>query len=280
MKRQRTFAIQIFTPSRSLITIEPPFTIECSITRNTLASTNSISLTIYNLAPKTRARIYKDRYALAEYWQMIVWAGYSNLSKVFQGNIYEAMSFKEGTDWITQIEGFDGLSAVQNGFTSRTVGADVPRQNIMRDVITDMPNVIAGIFGAPSQGDSPRGQVLLGNSAQVLGELSEGQYFIDNEIVNIVDSEELIGGDVVLLDQDQLLGTPRRRETFIDVEVLFLPEVQIGHAAEIRSQERIYNGQYKIMGFKHSLQISESVSGSATTSLNLYAGAAGLRRVQ
>ncbi len=277
MRFGRRYLIQILTPQNDLIEITEPFSVEFEIQRNTLASTNTASLTLYNLSPRTRNRIFKDRYTLVEYWQLTIWAGYEKLSKVFQGNIYEAQSFKQATDWHTKITAFDGLAAIQNGYTARSVAANTPRLNIMRDVISDMPNVVAGIFGSPSEGSSDRGQVLLGPSVSVLDEQSNSQYFIDSEIVHVIDRDEVIGSEALVIDQNQLFTTPKRRETFLDIEMLFFPESAIGNLVEVQSQEAIYNGLYKSVGFSHSVQILGSAGGLAKTTMNLYAGAEGLK---
>lgn len=279
MKFGRTYLVQILTPQKELVEIAPPFSVEFDITRNTLASTNTANLTIYNLGPSTRNRIFKDRYSFSDYWQLIIWAGYDRLEKVFQGNIYQAMSYKQRTDWITEIEGYDGLDAVQNGFTARTVPADTPKQDVLTQVISDMPNVLAGFFGSPAEGQSGRGQTLVGNSAQIIEDITGGNTFIDNEIIHVIDRDEVFSDRAILLDQEQLFMTPKRRDTFLDVDLLFLPTAAIGQVAEVRSREEIYNGQYKIVGFKHMVQISSASAGDAKTSLNLDAGAAGLREV-
>ncbi len=279
MKFGRQYLIQILTPQNELIEITPPFSAEIDVQRNTLASTNTASVIIYNLAPKTRGKIFKDRYTTVEYWQLVIWAGYKTLSKIFQGNIYESQSSKQGPDWQTKIEAFDGLDAIQNGYTATTIVAETQRADIIRGVISDMPNVLAGILGSPADGSTSRGQALLGPSVSVLSDQTDGQYFIDNEIVNVIDSEEVIGESVLVLDEDQLFSTPRRRETFLDIEILLTPEVSIGNVAEVRSREAIYDGQYKVMGFGHTVQIFGSVGGEARTAIALYAGAEGLREV-
>lgn len=277
MKFQRNYRLEITTPQGKKITINPPFTLMFSLTRNTLASANRCSIKIYNLGKNTRSQIYKDRYTTTDYWGVSLRAGYGNsLKEVFAGNIYEANSTKEKVDWITTIDCFDGLDAIQNGFTATTVSAGTSTREILKGVINDMPNVIAGFFGSKSEGEAPRGQVLIGQSANVLSEISEGNYFIDNETVNVLTDEETIKGDVIVLDSNQLLATPKRQDTFLSVPILFLPEAKVGAVCEINSLEEIYNGQYKIMGFNHSVTISQAVPGEARTELQLYYGANGL----
>ena len=278
MKFQRNYMLTITTPFGKQLTIEPPFTLSFSLTRNTLASANKCQIKIYNLGKNTRNQIYKDRYTTTEYWKVSLKAGYGeSLKEVFAGNIYEANSTKEKTEWITNIDCFDGLDAIQNGFTATTVSKETSLKDVMKGVINDMPNVIAGFFGTAAEGEAPRGQVLLGQSAGVLGDLSEGQYFIDNETVNVLTNDETIKGNVILLNSRQLLATPKRQDTFLTVPILFLPEAQVGIVCEIESLEAIYNGQYKIMGFTHNVTISQAIPGSAITELQLYYGANGLK---
>ena len=49
---------------------------------------------------------------------------------------------------------------------------------------------------------------------------------------------------------------------------------------ELRSKFQIYNGQYKIIGFKHDVNISGADCGDASTQITLYTGAANLQVVQ
>lgn len=273
----RTYEIIIQNPQGDQILISPPFTAEFRVVRNTLASANTCDLTIVNLSRATRERLFKDRYSITEYWQMRIRAGYERLETVFLGNIYEAFSFKQNTEWMTKLTGFDGMYGIQNGFTARTIQGGTEKESIVTDLISDIPNVVAGVLGSPAQGSSGRGKVLFGQSSKVLSEEVDGQYFIDNETVNVMSRDEIDSRQVVVVDR--LYQTPRRSEATIEAETIFLPGAKIGTYAELRSVEEIYNGQYKIQGFTHSVKISQADSGSATTTLNLYKGAEGLQEV-
>lgn len=171
------------------------------------------------------------------------------------------------------------MHAIQNGFTSLTVQKNTTKQNYLRRIIDDMPNMIAGAFGSPTLGQSPRGKSLLGQSSDLLSKETEGQYFIDKETINFLSNNEVLPGQVIKFDPDDLLSTPRRRDAFIDIKVRFQPQVEIGQVYEIESLEARYNGQYKIVGFTHDVEISGAKSGSATTELSLYFGTAPLQRV-
>ena len=276
----RTYRLDVFNPSGKQITIEPPFTIRFGVTRNTLASANRATIEVINLGPQTRNQIFKDRFSIAEYWRVQLQAGYNNrLHEIFTGNLHEGYSDKQNTEWITALDCFDGMNAIQNGFTSITVEKNTPKQNYLKQVVNDMPNVVAGLFGSPAQGTSPRGKSLMGQSSEIISQETGGKYFIDKETVNILGDGEVLSGSVIKLDPDDLLSTPRRREAFLDVQVLFQPQVQIGRIYEIESLEARYNGQYKIVGFNHNVEISGAQSGSAITTLSLYFGAEGLQEV-
>lgn len=281
-KVQRNYKLDVITPEGKQITIEPPFTLIANITRNTLASANKGNFTIYNLGENTRNQIFKDRYDLVSKWELILYGGYGNrLHKMFEGNIYEALSYKQGSEWITKIDCFDGIHAIQNGFMSETIQKDTQKENIILRAIKTLPDMIAGAMGAPAQGEgAPRGTVLLGQTTKILSELTDDNYFVDLAVVNVLSPGEVISGAVIKLDPGDLLGTPRRRETLLEVLTLFEPQVAVGHVYEIESLESKYNGQYGIQGFSHNVAFDFSgKSGQAITNLQLYFGADGLQEV-
>ena len=278
----RNYRLDIFTPQGKQITIAPPFSIQFNLSRNVLSSANRGEINLYNLAPTTRDQIYKDRFSLVTVWPIILHAGYGDrLHTIFKGKIFEAYSYKQGTEWITKITFFDGMDAIQNGYSSFTVEKDTPKGTILDMVINDMPGAIKGIFGSIADGgEAPRGKSLIGQSSEILATETDGNWFIDLEKINVLTDNEVIGGRVIKLDPDDLLGTPRRRETFLDVPVLFEPQIEVGHVFELESLETKYNGQYKVLGFNHNVNISGATAGQALTNITLQFGASGLQEVK
>lgn len=281
MRFIRNFEITIQTPNGIEINITPPITARISITRNTLASANSCSLSLVNLKKSVRAIIYKDRFAISDYWQMVIRAGYGRqLYEIFRGNIYEAFSSKSGTDWVTQIEGMDGMYAIQNGVTSRSYNAGVDLRTLAADVVSDMPRVIRGVF-SPNLGQTAgRGTVLFGSSSEILEDITNNQYFIDGEQVNILGENQYIeAAGVLVLDAGIRKATPRRRESLLEVQTLFTPQVVVKGFAEIRGGEDVYAGQYLILGFSHNITISQAEPGQADTMITLDAGTQALEAI-
>lgn len=276
----RDYEIQIRNPQNELITIRPPFSIKFNIKRDTLASTNKTSLAILNLNLTNRAKLYKDRFTFTEYWQMIIKAGYEKQIELFRGNLYEAYSYKQGTEWYTQIEAYDGQYALQNGFTSTTIQKNTSQENVISTVIKDFPNILKGVIGTPGEGENKRGKVLFGQTKDIVNEETKGKWFIDKETFNAIDDDEIISNEIISLDSQLLKTTPKRRDTFLDCDCLFFPEAEIGYFCQLDSQFQIFNGQYKIVGFQHDFTYSGAECGDASTKLSIYAGARSLQVVQ
>lgn len=266
--------------NRDLIIIEPNFTMNAEIERSTTGSPNQANITIINLAENTRNQLYKDRYNTLEKWLIEIKAGYEDLKTIFIGYARQIQSYKQGTEWYTEIDAYDGLFDLQNSFVSQTVSKNTPIQDMVKNVVNTMENTTLGAMGTPVQDQgSSRGQVLFGWSKDVMKLLSNGQYFIDNNILHCLANGEVIGDQVIVLDSEQLLTTPKRRDTFLDVETLFLPEAQLGITFQLKSKEKMFNGQYACLGIKHSFRWSGADCGDSRTNLSLYYGAEGLKKV-
>ncbi len=275
----RKFEINISTPEGQLVTISNPFTVKFNIKRNTLASTNSCTLTINNLGPETRSLLFKDRFTFTEYWQMSILAGYNTRKLVFLGNVLECYSYKSGTEWITEITAFDGLYGVQNGFISETINKGATYQQLIAKVLSTIPLVSRGVIGDPAEADAPkRGTVMVGRSAEIMDKLTGGRYFIDNETMNVISRDEYIGEGILELTSSILLETPKRQDALMSCKTLFFPEANIANGVRVTSLQSEYDGLYKIIGLDHTVTISGSEGGTAITTLELDAGAKVLRR--
>ena len=112
--RQYDLNIQKVDEEHSL-TIQNPFTLEFDVMRICLASANFASFSIYNLSLANRNFIRKDRQDFGLYRSILLHAGYGdNKPTIFQGNISHAWSIREGTNFITTMECFDGGFAFEN----------------------------------------------------------------------------------------------------------------------------------------------------------------------
>jgi|GEM_PF-4240259 hypothetical protein len=274
MKFIRSYSINIKTPEGVSLTIEPPFSADIQVDRSMRASMNNCDITLYNLSPSTRNRIYKDKYTFPQYWQMSVMAGYGeNLFQIFLGNITEAYSYKQNTDWITKIVAYDGSYQINNGFIAESFSSGTDIKNVIKQSVSSMKNLFLGKLGSAADGSLTRGFVALGNPFEVIQTLTNNSGFIDEQTLHVIGNTEVLKGDVFLLDGNNIFETPRRREEYLEVTTIFSPEIKIARIGQIVSAESRYNGQYQIWGVNHTLSVRGDSAGDATTVLSLNAGA-------
>ncbi len=254
-KFNRTYKLDIFTPEGTQITIQPPFTIKFSVKRNTLASANKATITITNLGESTRNQIYKDRYKFDQYWKVTLQAGYGDsLSTLFIGSMYEAYSVKVKNEWLTTIDCFDGMQAIQNGSVNTTISKDSTVKSVFDEALSNLPQVQPGSVSLDEAEKQARGCALFGNSLEIMEQITGKTPYIDNGRVYLLDDNEILPKPVLKLDSSDLLETPRRRETFLTIKAIFQPEAHVGRVYEIESKEKKYSGQYKVMGLTHDVE--------------------------
>ena len=281
MKFGRTFSLRVqIDDDLNSVEIDYPSTLEFNVVRNTFASANTGSFTIYNLGIDRRRQIYHDRYDTLNYRQIILQAGYESqqntpLSTIFQGNVQSAYSFKRKQDWTTKLECFDGGYGILNGQASVSLGAGWSANEAIKQLAGSMPNVTVGTLSLPDV-QSSRGLSLFGNAWDIIRRLTgNNTTFIDNEKVNAVAQGTYItppDGIPLISSDTGLLGTPRKLGALLEVDMIFEPRIVINQLVALESEETYYNGQYAVMGFTHRGTISGAVCGDAITTLSLWAG--------
>lgn len=282
-KFQREYSLSIETADASLVTIESPLTLEFNIERNTLASANTANFRILNLGELTRQRLYKSKYDISIFRAIELKAGYAGeIPVVFSGNVLEAFSYKEegAVNTYTDISCYDGGFDIVNSYSSFAVQAGEKRKVIER-LAGDFPHVRKGLF-SEFEGLSLRGRSVMGNTFKLLSDETLGGAFIDNEVVNGLLDNDCLDGDIrVIQSTTGLLGSPKRADTLLIVELLFEPKLKVGQRVELNSQtERNFNGIYKVAGIHHSGTISGAVGGKCKTVVSLWYGTDVLRIIE
>lgn len=261
------------------VEVRPPFTLEFDIQRNLLSSANTSSIRLYNLSPANRNILRKDITDYDLFHSVQLRAGYGqNMPTIFQGNVNQARSFRQKVDFITDIQNFDGGFALVNGASNQTFQRETPNANILRSLMNDLPGVSPGAVG-DFPGSTVRGSAYSGRTADLLKELSNNTFFIDNGKAHCLGESECIQGSIEVLDASTgLLGTPVREQNILNIEIMFEPRVLVGQKIELRSLgSPSFNGFYRINSIHHRGMISESVCGDAITMLGLAYGTEGLQ---
>ncbi len=269
LKFGRRYDLRVGTESGNTLVIQPPFTIQFDIIRNTLTSANVCQFRIYNLSEKNRNQLRFNSSNYGELRPIEFRAGYgTNLPRVFTGNISQAWSVREGNNFITQIESYDGGFAFNNGTTNQEFPGDTTQRTVVENLIAELPNVELGVIGSGYDQVLGRGSSYSGNTASLLAELSGGGFFIDDGKANILSDNEYIEAPKTLIisPASGLLNTPVLEQTIVRFDMLFEPQLNAGYKVELDSVSGLnFNGEYKIVGVKHRGMISESVCGSVVT---------------
>lgn len=277
--RHYTFVANRQTFARPLV-VQLPFTLEFDIQRDTLAGVNTARITIYNLSPYHRNLLLYDQYDFSVFNRVNVtlYAGYGpgpQWPLVFSGDVTKCWSYRQGTDFLTVMECFDGGLAYQNAVTTRTFSAGQSQQTVIETVIKDLAPYGVSI-GAVSEiaGTLSRGASYSGQTVDILRAITNGNFFVDNLKANVLAAADAIGGNQVLINGlSGLLGTPLKQQQLITFTMLFEPRLVCGSTVNIQSESvTVYNGIHKVIGFHHRGIISEVVSGEAITELECASG--------
>lgn len=268
-KFNRKFNLKVEISKKEFIEIETPLTLDFSIVRNNLASANTAHFTIYNLAPETRSQIYKDQYDISTFRAIQLVAGYDGMMcQVFNGAVKVASSHRQGSDFLTEIEGYDGM--MQAGANiSQTAPAGTSRQEIIKNLAASIPGLQGLVVGDKFTDESKRGVAMMGNPQDMLQQLSNNSFYVDSQKGYALDQTEVVQGDIRLISYENgLLNTPRFQETLVEVEMLFEPRLKPSQLIELKSTtEPRFNGLYKVTGITHSGTISGAIAGDCKTKL-------------
>lgn len=277
----RNFVLSIATNPQNpavneTITIYPPITIEFDITRNTLSSANIGSIRIYNLNKDLRNKLRKDQYDETFFPKVVLQAGYGpgpNYPSIFIGQVNQAWSVREGVNFVTQLESYDGAWA----FNQAKIDTAFPKNTPLIDILTNMVSglkafdVDPGVVGTYN-GAIQRANAYSGNTLDILRELTGGGTFIDNGLVHLLGENECFTGNLPVIDSSTgLLGTPMREATNLVFDMVFEPRLLAGQIIYLNSTtEDNFNQYYKVVGIKHRGMISTAVAGDAVTSVTLF----------
>lgn len=289
IKFNRNYVLQvgpIQTPDDTLI--QPPLTMEFDSTRNLFGTANHFSVRVYNMAKAKRDVVRRDKYISSQgnndLRSLILKAGYGNvMPTVIKGNVFQCWTVREGTNYITEFQGFDAgfafaNSTTQGNFTAGNNSSQAIVNNLANSLTVDSngqpSGITVGAIGSLPTTPPARGTSLSGNTCDLLTQLTGGAFTIDNGAVHVLSDSECLDGTVLEINpQSGLLGTPLLEQAVVHIEIIFDPRIRMLQLVKLTgmTQPR-FNGVYKVVSIHNKGTISQAVSGSATTSLGLLNG--------
>lgn len=257
------------TPS---IVIGLPFTMQFTVNRKIFSSLNTCYVDLFNLGPKVREIIFQEP-MVARNKTLTLEAGYDELVTIFKGSIYQAASYREGTNIITSIECLSGQWQISNSTVYQTLNKGQTLGDIYKFLAGQLPGITVGAIGDfPEKLERP--VVLNGNVWEIFKRYTGNKVHIDNQRVYVLKNNEAVQGAISVISLDSgILQTPKRAGGFINLSTMFEPRVQIEQQVSLVSTvQPIYNGTYKVAGIQHTGIISEAVGGDCRTMLDLWVG--------
>lgn len=271
----RAYKLQVSSSIGKLLTVELPFTLEFDITQSTLSSANVCQIRIFNLSQENRELIRHNVTDYGEPFQTVsLAAGYgSNLPTIFSGNVSSAWSVREGVNFITQIECYDGgVDFITGRFGQSFAAGAFSEKTIVTTLASSLPSATLGAVGNYDTTLITRGNAHSGNTMQILNDItssSGGSVFIDKGKVYVLKTNEYVldpNGISIITSASGLLGTPMLERTRTVFDMVFEPQLYVGRAVILDSiTANNFNGLYKIVGVKHRGTISAAVCGAVIT---------------
>lgn len=287
----RNYNLAIQLADKDILNIKPPFTLEFDVKRNVNSSASSATFRIYNLSNLHRNLIRYNQYNIGDVRTIVFQAGYgSNLSTAHAGQIQLAMSYREGSNFITEITSFDGGHAYQTSQYPQTIDASpqspVTKVSIIRNLIQQLPLVSQGAVG-DYIGMYYRPYSFNNSTVDSLREECGKGFFVDNGVAHCLqDNEYIVANYVPLINSASgLLGTPKLQLNLLTFDMLFEPSLFVGQQIQLQSstfadnQGNNLNGFYKINSLSHHGTISPVVCGEAVTSCGMYYDAGQMKPV-
>ena len=254
-----------------------PLTIEFNIERNTFASANTATFNIYNLSPSTRSSkgglFFQDRFNTSQNKILTFKAGYNGkLTTCFKGRIQEAYSRRQGTEVITSIQCLD--LGIPTDYINVTFEAGTTKKEAYKNIIQNLGYLEQGAIGS-LEGAYLTPVTFEGKPLDVLNQISGGNTFIDNGVINtLMPNECLDEGVPILKAETGLINTPQRRDAQIIAEGIFNPNAFVGQLIEVQSTTASeFSGTFQLCGINHSGVISGATAGTRTTRYNFLVGA-------
>jgi hypothetical protein len=300
IKLNREYSLKVQRVDGTFQVFELPYTIEFDVDRHVYSSPNEATIKIYNLSPDSRNQLRKDVLDTDKSRRVTLQVGYGgNMSTIFDGTLDQCWSGRQGVNFITNLKCRDNGFIYSNTFVSVAYSDGESKQSVINKIIKQMESagIQRGIVGN-IEGSYPIGRTIEGLASDLLRTVTGDIAFIDNNRVYVLNDDEALIGDYTEITSDTgLLNTPILENAYVRCDILLEPRLVVGQKIKLNSQTASegytvsgatyfgefknkaqsnyhysvtnFNGDYKVIGIRHSGTISATVAGSAVTSVTL-----------
>lgn len=270
-----------------VVTIENPITCHIHIDMDVAGQASLALFQFINLDKDTRAYLWKDLYPRTakeiKYIKMSFEAGYGypddKTGKFVQTLIYKGIvnscysqKAEGSTEWVTQVQAAPA-DIYEYAFVNSTLMKGTSIEYVINHLLESAENTSIGYLTSEIP-PLARNKTFVGQIMDLLNREYGGyEIFVDRGLFNILGENDVIPGEImVITDGSGLLGSPRRAAQFVEVDMLFEPQLKIGQAVTIDSKLMPqYNQLYKVIAISHQGVISERECGKLITKVTLWA---------
>lgn len=208
--------------------------IQFDVSKTIESAPNAAVIKVYNLHPDNEAKIKQ------EYDEVLLNAGYEGaLRLTFRGNIKHVYRYREGNDYITEIEAADGDKDYRQAVMNETLAAGTTTSQLVERAVGTFKGVGGTVKGHVQVTDRGRlrGKVISGNTRNVLHDVareSGANWSIQDGQLVIVSTNDVLPGQAVVIRADTgMLGAPEINDKGIAVKCLLNPTLRVNGAIQL-----------------------------------------------
>jgi hypothetical protein len=272
------------------VIIEPPITIQFEIEQPNLADIPKATFRIFNLSTNTRNSMFRDPFAMSDFRSVQFSAGYRQgdetlMGMLFDGDVKSCLSYRKGTDWITELDCNVGIMGMANGNIADSYPAGTTQKDMLEKLLSAIPGLEKPVVGETFGDKIKRAVSVFGNAAQIIKDLVSSDFTISSQGVPMVLAlNEVVRGDIQVINSASgLIGMPRRSKNIIEFDMMFEPRLKIKQLIRLESanidqavgagvaysMQKPFDGEFQVTGISHKGTISGAVCEDLVTTVTV-----------
>jgi hypothetical protein len=208
--------------------------VQFEVAKTIESAPNVAVIRIFNLHPDNEAKIKN------EFDEVLLNAGYEGAMRlVFRGNIKHVYRYRDGNDYITEIEAGDGDKDFRKAVMNETLAAGTTTGQLVDRAVGTFKGVGGTTKGHVQVNERARirGKVISGNTRDVLHDVareSGANWSIQDGQLVIVSTNDVLPGEAIVLRADTgMLGAPEINDKGIAVKCLMIPALRVNGAIKL-----------------------------------------------
>ncbi len=199
--------------------------IQFDINKTLRLTPNTAMIKIFNLSPATENLIKN------EFDEVIVNAGYQDSQRlIFAGNIRHVFKFRDGNDWITQIDAADGDDDLRNTIVNASFAAGTTHLQVIDHIVKKFKTTKLG-HNVLKDDKRIRGRVVSGPVGKLFEDIaktSDAHVSIQDGVLQFVPVLATLPTEAIVIRADTgMLNAPEINDKGIKVTCLLNPAIRV-----------------------------------------------------